>query len=120
MKKILTIAGIIFSIPLLTFAQASNGNSYINYYITLIQQVSYILHILIPILVTAAIVIFFIGLVQYIFKPDDKEKPKKTMIAGIVSIFIMVSLWGIISLLQNVAGVNPNYVNPIQQGPQVQ
>ncbi len=109
MKKLLGIAAIAFFIPLLVFAQNSTGFQGVQVFTNfenLIQTIGNIISDLVPILVTLAIVVFFIGLIQYIFKPDDKEKSKKTMFAGIVSIFIMVSLWGIITLMQNVFGIS--------------
>lgn len=69
-----------------------------------------LLNAVIWILVTLAVVIFFWGLVKYIFNRDGGEKGgtegATLMFWGIVAIFVMVSIWGIIRLLQNTFGVS--------------
>lgn len=68
----------------------------------LIISAGRILNELIPILIALALVIFFWGLIQYIRSSGEGHGTgRNIMIAGIVSLFIMVSIWGIIRLLQN-------------------
>ena len=68
---------------------------------------SALLNALIGILITIAIVIFFWGLIKYMMTmgTEDAHKAIHLMIWGIVSIFVMVSIWGIIQLLQRTFGV---------------
>ncbi len=109
MKKLLGTVGSIFFIPLLASAQSSvgyQGVQTVTNWENLIATIGKILSDLVPILVTLAIVVFFVGLIQYIAKPDDKAKSKAIMIAGISALFIMVSLWGIITVIQNVFGIS--------------
>jgi len=117
MKKLASISGVLFFLPFLALAQTS-GSGYVSYLTNLIAQVGNILNILIPILVTAAVVVFFVDLVQYI-AGGEKTKTNGTTVmkAGLISIFIMVSLWGIIALFQNVANVRPNGDASVQQTP---
>ena len=65
-----------------------------------------------PLLIGAAVVAFFWGLLVYIFKSgkEGNKEGKKIMFAGIVALFIMVSLWGIIALLQSALGVPSNVI----------
>lgn len=60
-------------------------------------------------LVTLAVVVFFWGLIKYIFNREGGEKEGSEgatlMFWGIIAIFVMVSIWGIIRLLQNTFGV---------------
>jgi len=74
---------------------------------------------LIPILIAAALVFFFYGLVQYIRKPEIAEG-RNVMIAGILSLFIMVSVWGLVNLAQNALGVNGSGSVQIPQVPTTQ
>lgn len=62
-----------------------------------------ILNRLIPVLIALALVIFFWGLVQYI---RTHKHGRDIMIAGLVGLFIMVSVWGIIRIAQNTLGVS--------------
>ncbi len=57
-----------------------------------------ILNRVIPVLIAFALVVFFWGLIQYI---RTHKGGKDIMIAGLVGLFIMVSVWGIIRLAQN-------------------
>lgn len=79
-----------------TFAAAQNVQS-------LFLLASNLLNALIGILITLAIVVFFWGLVKYLLSggaTEDAHKGIHQMIWGVVAIFVMVSIWGLIGLLQ--------------------
>lgn len=65
--------------------------------------VSTFLNSLVYLFITAAILTFFWGLIQYLLNDglEGKAKGLKVMTMGIVTIFVMVSIWGIIRLLQS-------------------
>ena len=59
------------------------------------------LNALIGLFITLAIIVFFWGLITYLTTDGDfKAEGLKRMLMGIVTIFVMVSIWGIIRLLQ--------------------
>lgn len=63
-----------------------------------------IINALVPIIISLALVVFFWGLVMYLAVLGDDEKRKKAiqlMIWGVVAIFVMVSIWGLVRLLQS-------------------
>ena len=65
----------------------------------------------IAILVALALAVFFWGLVRYLFKlGGDKgaENGKSLMVYGIVALFVMVSVWGIINFVSSFFGINTN------------
>ena len=74
-----------------------------------------ILNRIIPVLIALALVIFFWGLIQYI---RTNKGGKDIMIAGLVGLFIMVSVWGIIRIAQNTLGVGSGGPPSIPQVPQ--
>ena len=75
----------------------------------LVASVGSIVFALIPILIGLAVVVFFWGLVKYIRDSGKShDAGLKTMIAGIVSIFIMVSLYGIIAFAGNALDISQN------------
>ncbi len=60
-----------------------------------------------PVVVALAVLGFFWGLMLYIFQSGDAEKRKKglsIMIWGIVALFVMLSVFGIIKGLQSSVG----------------
>ncbi len=84
----------------------------------LIVAIGGILNITIPVLIAAAIVVFFWGLVLYIRSSGEgHEGGRNMMIAGLLSLFIMVSVWGLVNLAQNALGVSGNASVTIPQVP---
>ena len=64
--------------------------------------VSQFLNSLIYLFITLAIVVFFWGLIRYLWEVGEKKhEGLETMMYGIIAIFVMVSIWGIIRLLQS-------------------
>ena len=96
MKKTALISALLFATPLIAFAQGANNLR------DLILMAGSLLNLVIPVLIALALVIFFWGLIQYIRDPGKgHEQGRKVMIAGLLSLFIMVSVFGIIRLAQN-------------------
>ncbi|OGG80550.1 hypothetical protein A3A39_01525 [Candidatus Kaiserbacteria bacterium RIFCSPLOWO2_01_FULL_54_13] len=65
--------------------------------------VSQILNGVIGLFITLAIVVFFWGLIKYLWSMDQENAHQglKIMFWGLIAVFVMVSIWGIIRLLQN-------------------
>lgn len=59
---------------------------------------------IVPIIMVLAILYFFWGLVKYIQAAGDPEKAsegKSIMIYGIIALFVMASIWGLVEILQD-------------------
>ena len=66
---------------------------------------------LVPVLVTLAMVVFFWGLVRYFWWGTSEpkiEEAKKLMKWGLITLFLMVSVWGIIALMQEALNIDEN------------
>lgn len=65
--------------------------------------VSTFLNSLVYLFITLAIVVFFWGLIKYVLfaGPEGKQEALQLMLYGVAAIFVMVSIWGIIRLLQS-------------------
>lgn len=97
MKKIAYLSAAI--LPSLAFA-ATVGS--------VLSTIKNILDLLIPIFITLAVLYFFWGLGQYILNSNDSEKKEEgrnIMIWGILALFVMVSVWGIIGVISNTFGI---------------
>ena len=71
-----------------------------------------------PILLSAAILAFFFGLVMFIWKGRENEEKRKGSMAfmgyAILAIFVMIALYGIVSFIGATLGIsNPTSVNTI-------
>jgi len=99
MKKFVLPLFALFAVPALVFAAGASGTL-----TSVLGTVQTILNALIPILITLAVVYFFWGLAQYILQAgssDAKDEGRQKMIWGIIALFVMVSIWGILGLLAN-------------------
>ncbi len=81
--------------------------------------VSTLLNASMSLLVTCAIIAFFYGLVRYIFSSGQESSGQavRIMFWGVIVIFVMVSIWGFVGLLQNtfkVGSTEPIVPQPIQ------
>ncbi|HEV3245406.1 MAG TPA: hypothetical protein VG102_03535, partial [Candidatus Paceibacterota bacterium] len=62
-----------------------------------------LLNAAIGLLVTLAIIAFFWGLIRYVLAAGEEGKKNalSMMLYGVITIFVMVSIWGIVRLLQS-------------------
>ena len=73
-----------------------------------------ILNPIIAILFALALVYFIYGVAAYLWNPDSeeaREKGRKSMLWGIVGMFIMVSVFGIMRFLISSIDADPNLMN---------
>jgi ABC-type nickel/cobalt efflux system permease component RcnA len=93
MKKKLTLALITFT-PALAFAQARDFKGLVQIIVDLIKS-------LIPLIVALTLLVFMWGIFQLV--RSNSEDSRKEAIAvityGIISLFVMVSVWGLVSIL---------------------
>jgi heme/copper-type cytochrome/quinol oxidase subunit 2 len=78
-----------------------------------------ILTALIPVIIGLALLYFFWGLAQYMLKVGDKtkqEEARNVMVWGVIIIFVMVSIWGLVGLLS----ATFNFNNDIPDLPQIE
>lgn len=108
MKKV--IAGALFFAPMFAFAQQLGNVT------RLIQSVRGIIDILIPLVAALALLYFFWGLAKFILATgngdeDAREKGKNIMIWGIVALFVIVSVWGLVRFVGDAIGIRPDDTN---------
>lgn len=75
---------------------------------SIIQSVSGWLKMIVPIVVTLALIYFFWGLANYILKAGDEgaqAEARGMMIYGIIALFVMMAVWGLVGVLANSFGV---------------
>ena len=105
MKKTLISSVLLFAAPCIAFAQNLGPLR------TLIVSIGNLVALLVPILIAIALIVFFWGLVRYLWGSGGKANvgdAKKLMIWGLVTLFVMVSVWGIVRLAQDALGVDRN------------
>jgi len=99
MKKIIGV-GLTFA-PFLAFAQLTAVNGFVT-------QIGVIVGILTPIAFALGLLYFFWGLAQFILASGDPEKAtegKNRMIWGVVALFVMSTVFGLIAFIQSELGI---------------
>ncbi len=118
MKKKIILSSLLFLAPVLSFAagptfaatadtckQANPLKSiagFFNFFTcTIVSSI-------IPLLFTIATAAFIWGIIQYFLNPENEEKRsqgKSYMLWGIIALFVMVSMWGLVGVIGNTFGV---------------
>jgi hypothetical protein len=100
MKKILSLISIVLTsfIALPAFADITTFKDLIN--VTIIGGM---LRPLVPLIIGLAVVVFVYGVLTTMLSEggEKKEEGKQYMLWGIIGIFVMVSLWGIVNIIGN-------------------
>lgn len=76
---------------------------------SIVKDIGDIVNAIIPILMLAAFAVFLWGVVKFIFAGGDEEKRKSAkhyIIYGLIGLFVMVAVWGIITVVTNTFGVD--------------
>lgn len=98
MKKFIALGSLLAFTPLLTFAVDFDA---------ILEKIGDALGIILPILVSLAVIFFIYSLLMYILKEgDEKAKAKTQMIWGIVILFVMISVWGLVDILVETFGLD--------------
>jgi uncharacterized membrane protein YidH (DUF202 family) len=69
-----------------------------------IDTIMRVLNVAIPLIIAIAVVVFLVGVVKYITAGGDTERrteARNVMIYGIIGLFVMVAVWGLVNLLVN-------------------
>jgi hypothetical protein len=104
MKK-LVYASIMFLFPFVTFAQGLNFEGLT----APINGLSNVMNKIIPLIIGAAVIVFLWGVLKYVLSgsedPGKREEARGFMIWGIAALFVMVSVWGLVRILQTTTGI---------------
>jgi len=104
--KISIAAGLV-AVPFLASAQLTETRKIIDSAYAIVKD------LLIPLVFTLALLFFFWGVAKYIWSVGtDKEEGRKIMIWGIIALFVMSCVWGIVYFIgQEIGGGVGNVYN---------
>jgi uncharacterized YccA/Bax inhibitor family protein len=105
--------------PIIALGQESPQDD-LGYLGNLVEQIGSFIDLAIPVVTGAALIGFFIGLAKYVFQAgsdEDQEQGKNIMIAGVVALFMIAAIGGIIEVLTASFGVDEGSIgsegNPV-------
>lgn len=88
-------------LPLVAFAQGAD----LDYFDTTIGAIQDIVNALVPLLTGVALVVFIWGVIRYVTAGESDEKKAQArglMIYGVIALFVIVSVWGLVNVLQDI------------------
>ncbi len=109
-KKLIALFGAALALgfPLLVSA-ATTLQSVLKTVLDLVLQAT-------PIAASLALLAFFWGLAMYLFnfsgKDEDKKKARDLMVYGVIAIFVLVSIFGIVALLRRTFQIGQDPLKP--------
>lgn len=74
---------------------------------SILGVISNIMKILIPMLITAALLFFIYGVVRYVIakNADDTKDAKNIIFRGLIGLFVILSIWGLVGVIQSTFGI---------------
>lgn len=107
MKKTLLVLSALL-LPVVTFAQDVNLDTEVSNLEDIINLVLGLINVAIPTIIALAVLVFIWGIFKYVVSDSEeaKGKGKDMMIWGIVGIFVMISVWGLVNILVNTFGLD--------------
>lgn len=108
-RGLFSIIGVILSLPVVVSAGSHTPDTELGYFGDLATEIGALVDTAQPVVVGLAILAFFFGLAKYIFQAGDEEaqdEAKQIMIAGVVGLFFIAAIGGIIDLLATSFGID--------------
>ena len=100
--------GVTFAMTLPLFAYAANV-------LDVLREINTILSTIIPILMVLATVVFLWGVIRYVTASGDEDKLKEGrqfIIFGLIGLFVMVAVWGVVRALVSQFGLQQGNIPP--------
>ena len=112
LKYFFPLAVITLLVPLFAYAQTN--------FTTIITMVGNLIRLLIPIAIAAALLFFIWGLAVFIKNSGDEDglkEGKQKMLWGVIALFVIISIWGLVALINSSFRLNPGEKAPVPDIP---
>lgn len=113
MKKVLLTAAV-YLLPTLALAQGYAPQSVdVSGLTGTVRGLTAVVNYAIPFFLAIAIIAFIIGVIRYLFAggAEEKQKAREFLLWGVISITVILAVFGIARLLINLFGLNPTQLN---------
>jgi hypothetical protein len=97
-----SVGAVSAALPLFAFAQFASPSSNVGLF-GFLETLGNLIALATPVVAALAVLYFFWGLAEYVLRSGDekkKEEGRNIMIWGVVALFVMISVWGLIRVLQ--------------------
>ena len=108
------VFGILTAGSSIAFAQTNFG--------TILATIGGLINQIIPILIAGALAYFIYGVVRFVISSDsdDKEAARRVVVQGVIGLFVIVSVWGLVGVVQSTFGIGTGSTLNQSQIPGVQ
>lgn len=106
MKKSI-IALVAFLAPVAALAQSNPSNNGTDAF-SILGKISQIINILTKLTIAAGVLYFIWGVIKYVTAKDEEAQTqaRSTMISGIIGLFVIVSIWGLVAVIKNTFSIS--------------
>lgn len=75
---------------------------------SILAIIANILNFVIPILITLGVIYVIWGVIKYATAKEsgEQDEARKTIISGIIALFVIVSIWGLVAILNSTFGID--------------
>ena len=111
MKKVYIASGIVALLPAAAFAQAYNVGSLTG----ILSAITSILNLVFPVLLAVAVFVIAWGIFKFILNAGDeaaRASGRSLILWGVVGVFLMLSIWGLVNILANTFTLNNTAITP--------
>ena len=120
-KKLIVLSGFVLGLaPVVALAQTVQTGRFIGCASPSLGTIEFmlckigdILNIVVPILITLAVIYFVWGVITYVIADDEeaKSKGRDRIIFGLIGLAVIIAVWGLVFLLTRTFGVDTNVQN---------
>ncbi len=111
-NKLIVLSGSLlgFMFPVAAFAQQSSPVCEDGKITGIICKIGDILNLIIPILITLAILYFIWGIITFVISDDEeaKSRGRDRIIYGVIGLAVIIAVWGLVRLLLNTFNIQDN------------
>lgn len=96
------------ALPFMASAQSTTEPDF-GWFNAALESIGGLINAAIPVLIALGLLLFIWGLVVFIFSQGDDDaqaRGKRLMVWGVIALFVIVSVWGLVALLNQLAGVD--------------
>lgn len=90
-----------------------------NPFLDIVDNARDVLDAVVPLLITLALIYFIYGVAKFVTakEAEAKETARDIMIYGAIALFVIVSIWGVVELLQEFTNVDAGAIPDFQITP---
>lgn len=106
MKKVIASIGA-FMLPVIALAQGTGQGGQRTTLGNILETIQTLVNQAVFVLVAIGILVFVYGIVMYVISKDEaaKENARNLIIYGVIGLFAIVAVWGLVNVLANTFGV---------------